>query len=84
MGSNSEYQPPDTLLKRLWLFLTKAKDDAVIADAFPELADTGFDPVEVLMGNLFEPSHYVQTEGEPDVGTGTAAAQAPGEGPLAE
>jgi len=62
----------------------KAKDDAVIADAFPELADTGFDPVEVLMGNLFEPSHYVQTEGEPDVGTGTAAAQAPGEGPLAE
>ncbi|HVN70550.1 MAG TPA: HlyC/CorC family transporter, partial [Desulfomonilia bacterium] len=28
MGSSDERQPADTLLKRLWLFLTKTRDDS--------------------------------------------------------
>jgi hypothetical protein len=60
----------------------RAKEDAAIADAFPELAGTGIDPVTQLVDMLFaSPISEGRTE---DEGTGTAAAQAPGEGVMAQ
>jgi hypothetical protein len=60
----------------------KAKEDAAIADAFPELAGTGIDPVTQLVNMLFAPPIF--EEGTKDGEADQAAGQAHSKGVVAQ